>query len=183
MWVVTQEYPASLTSLASQSMCFDMDAILSGDSEVGGSNALRASPVLIFNQDIAVISMHSSDSDPDSSDECCMSDSPIEPVLPVPTSISVHVVESPSHYPAPAEPVVLLAASSMLISPNLIREDCSSVTLDVYQVYEVSLDTTGYIPATAPVTPPSSEVSLPAPVPEQAPVSGGSGVVEWCGCM
>ena len=87
-------------------------------------------------------------------------------------------MESPSHYLAPADPVVLSAVSSVLISPNRVREDCSSVTLDVYPVYEVSLDTMGYVPANAPVTPPSSEVSLPPleSLPPGAPVSL-SGVV------
>ena len=44
------------------------------------------------------------------------------------------------------------------------------MTFDVHPVYEVSPDTTGYVPATTPVTPPSSEVSLPPPAPE-SPVS------------
>ena len=51
MCVATQEYPASPaspTSLASQSMCLDLYAISSGDSEVGGSSALHSSPVLII---------------------------------------------------------------------------------------------------------------------------------------
>ena len=38
----------------------------------------------------------------------------------------------------------------MLISPNWVREVCSSVSLDVYPVYEVSPDTTGVVPSTAP---------------------------------
>ena len=102
--------------------------------EVSNSGASGASPVLIVDQEIAAISVHSSDSNPDSSDEGCLSDSPSEPVSPMPTSVSVHVVESP----AQAEPVVLSAVSSVLISPNRVREDCSSVSLDVYPVYEVS---------------------------------------------
>ena len=57
MWVVTQEYPASLTSLASQSMCLDLDAISIGDSEEGSSSALRASPVVIVDREIAVNSV------------------------------------------------------------------------------------------------------------------------------
>ena len=44
----------------------------------GGSSALHASPMLIIDQGIDVISVHSSDSDPDSANERCMSDSPIE---------------------------------------------------------------------------------------------------------
>ena len=51
VWVATQEYPASPASLTSQSMCLDLDAISSTDSEVVSSSALRASPVLIINQE------------------------------------------------------------------------------------------------------------------------------------
>ena len=130
-------------SPASRSLCLDLDAISSGDSEVGAGSALRASPV-------AVILVHSSDSDPDSSDERSL-------------SVSVFVVESPSHYTTPDEPVMLSATSSVLISPNRVLEDCVSVTLDAYPVFEVSPDTTGYVPATPPVPPPSPEVSFPPP--------------------
>ena len=44
--VATQEYPASPQSLTSRSstVCLDLDAISSGDSE-SGSSAIRASPV------------------------------------------------------------------------------------------------------------------------------------------
>ena len=51
------------------------------------------------------------------------------------------------------------------------------MTLEVYPVYEVSPDTTGYAPTTTPVTSPPSEVSLPPPalasLPPGAPVSLG----------
>ena len=117
-------------------MCLDLNAISSGDSE-SGSSALRASPVSMVDQQIAVISVHSSDRDPDSLDELCQSRSLIEPMSPVPVGVSFRVVELPLHYQAPAEPVVLSAVSSVLISPNRVREDCSSATLDVYPVYEV----------------------------------------------
>ena len=80
---------------------------------------------------------------------------------PIPTHVPGQVVESPSHYPAPAEPVELSAVFSVLISPNRVRENCSSVSLDVYPVYEVSPDTMGYVPSTAPGGPTSSAVSLP----------------------
>ena len=82
MWVATQEYPASPPSLASQSVCLDLDAISSGDSEVSNSGAPCFSPVFVVDQQIAVISVHSSDTDPDSSDEGCLSDSQSEPVSP-----------------------------------------------------------------------------------------------------
>ena len=78
-------------------------------------------------------------------------------------------MESPSHYPAPAESVELPAVSSVLISPNRVREDCSSVSLDVYPVYEVSQDSTGFILSTAPGEPTSPAVSLPPSDPESLP--------------
>ena len=55
MWVATQEYPASLPSLASQSVCLDLDAISSGDSEVSTSGAPGVSLVVITDQELTVI--------------------------------------------------------------------------------------------------------------------------------
>ena len=94
-----QEYPASPPSLASQSVCLDLDAISSGDSEVSNSGAPCVSPVVVTDQDLTVISVHSSDTDPDSEEEGCLSDSLSEPVSPIPTHVSDQVEESPSHYP------------------------------------------------------------------------------------
>ena len=68
-----------------------------------------------------------------------MSDSLSEPVSLIPIHVSGQVVESPSHYPAPAEPVELLAVSSVLIFPNRVREDCLSVSLDVYPGTDLSV--------------------------------------------
>ena len=97
---------------------------------------------------------------------------------PIPTHVSGQVVESPSQYPAPAEPVELSAVSSVLISPNQVREDCSSV-LDVYPVYEVSPDTMGYIPSMAPGGPTSSAVSLPPSDLESLPPVAVDGVIAY----
>ena len=145
MRVATQEYPASPVSPASQSLCLDLDAISSEDSDAKPGDALSASPIL-------VISVYSSESDPDSSDVHSSAGSPSVPGSPT----SVCVVESPSHYPTPDEPVALSAVSSMLISPNRVREDCVSVTAEVYLVFEVSPDTTGSVPTSPPVPPSSS---------------------------
>ena len=120
-------------------MCLDLDAISSGDSG-SGSSALHAGLVSIVDHR-SCWSGVDSDSDQDSWDERCQSQSPIALLSRVSASISFLVVESPSYYQAPAEPIVLSAVSSILISPN--REDCSSMTLDAYPVYEVSPDTTG----------------------------------------
>ena len=77
------------------------------------------------------------------------------------------MVESPSHYGAPDVPVdvpalfdtvacmsQVSAFSSVLLSPNRVREDCTPMTADVFPIYQVSPDTTGYQPATSPITPP-----------------------------
>ena len=50
--------------------------------------------------------------------------------------------------------------SSIQLSPNRVCEHFSCVTVDVFPVYQVSPDITGYLPATSPVTPPVPE-SLP----------------------
>ena len=158
-------------------MCLDLDAISSGDSEVSTGGARDVSPVVISDQELTVISVHSSDTDSDSSQEGCLSDSLREPVSPIPTHIPGQVVESPSHYPALAEPVELSAVSSVLIYPNRVREDCSSVSLDAYPVNEVSPDTMGYVPSTAPGGPTSSAVSLPLSDPESLPPVAVDGVI------
>ena len=69
------------------------------------------------------------------------------------------MVESPSHYAAPDVPVAvstlvdsvaqmsqISALSSVQFSPNRVRADCSSETADVFPVYQVSPDNTGYSP-------------------------------------
>ena len=99
MWVTTQEHPASPGSPASQYLCLDLDAISSRDSEVGASSDRRASPVL-------VISVYSSDSDPDAADDDFPSCPPSETGPPTSASVSGCVVESPSHYATPSERVV-----------------------------------------------------------------------------
>ena len=162
MWVTTQDYPASPGYPASESLCLDLDAILSGDSEVGASSDLHAHPVL-------VISMYSSDSDPDAVDDNFPSCPPSETGSPASASVSGCVVESPLHYVTPSEPVVLSAVSSIMISPNRVREDCMLVTRDTDPVFEVSPDTTGYVPATPPVPPPSAEILSQPPAPASPP--------------
>ena len=84
------------------------------------------------------------------------------PHSPVDVSGDLHVVvESPSHYEAPAVPVNILALIERVVpmsqifalpfvqlSPNRVCEDYTCETVDVFPVYQVSPDTTGYIPAT-----------------------------------
>ena len=72
----------------------------------------------MIDEEPAVNSVHSSGSDPDLSDELCQFRYLNGPLSPVPAGVSLCVVESPSHYPALAEPVVLSALSSVQISPN-----------------------------------------------------------------
>ena len=92
--------PAFPVSPASQSLCLDLDAISYGDSDAKPGDALRASP-------ITVISVYSSDSDPDSSEVQSSAGSPSVPGSPTSSVASVCVVESPSHYPTLDEPVEL----------------------------------------------------------------------------
>ena len=90
MCVATQEYPASPPSLASRSVCLDLDAISSGSSEVSNSGAPCISPVVATEQELTVISVHSSDS----SEEVCLSDSLSEPVSPIHTPVPVNLRRS-----------------------------------------------------------------------------------------
>ena len=116
-----------------------------------------------------MISVDSSDSDLDSSEVHSSTCSLSVPGSPTSSGASICVVESPSHYPTPDEPVMLSAVSSVLISPNRFREDCVSVTAEVYPVFEVSPDTTGSVLTTPPAPPSSPTVSLPPPVPAFSP--------------
>ena len=72
MWVVTQEYPASPVHSASQSPCLDLDAISSEDSVAKSDGAISVSP-------ITVISVDSSNEDPDLSEDDSSTDSSSAP--------------------------------------------------------------------------------------------------------
>ena len=156
MWVATPIFSAC------QSPCLDLDAISEEDSDAKSGNALHASP-------ITVISVDSSNSDPDSSEDNSSTGSSSVPGSPTSSGTLVCVVVSPSHYLTPDEPVVLSAASSVLISLNRVREDCVSVTAEVYPVFEVSPDTTGSVLTSPPAPPLSPTVSLPPPAPTFSP--------------
>ena len=173
--VAPMENPASPPASRTSSCSLDRDAISSGDSRSSDS-ALRASPVSKVDTESAVMPTHSSVSDHDLVDELCQLQ-PLYVPAPVSASVSVGVVESPSHYPVPAEPVVLYAVSSAQVSPNRVREERASVTLDVFPVYEVSPDTSYYVPTTSTETPPFSEGSLPLSAPESLPGPSGSSCV------
>ena len=134
--VAPMENPASPPASRTSSWSLDRDAISSGDSRSSDS-ALRASPVSKVDPESAVMPTHSSVSDPDLVDELCQLQ-PLYVPAPVSASVSVGVVESPSHYPVPAEPVMLYVVSSAQVSPNQVRKERASVTLDVFPVYEVS---------------------------------------------
>ena len=73
------------------------------------------------------------------------------PTLPVHIGDSQVVVESPSHYGAPAMAVTISALldsvtqmfqmsalSSIQLSPNQVHEDCTSETVDVFPVHQMS---------------------------------------------
>ena len=102
-----------------------------------------------------VMSVFSSDTDPDMEDELCRFQS-LAPVPPLSTNASMGVVKSPTHYPTPAVPVVSSAVSYVRASPGRDREVSSSVKLDVFPVYDKSPDILYYLPATSTVTSPFS---------------------------
>ena len=49
------------------------------------------------------------------------------------------------------------ALSSVLLSPNQVRKNYTSIATNIFPIYQVSPDTTEYQPATSPVTPPIPE--------------------------
>ena len=107
---------------------------------------------------------------PDLSEDDSSTGSSSEPSSPSSSSTSGCVVVSPSHYPTPEEPDVSSAASSLLISPNRVREDCVSVTAEVYPVFEVSPDNTRSVLTSTPGPPSSPSVSLPPLAPTFSPL-------------
>ena len=156
--VAHPENPASSPAPRTSSRSLGRDAVSFGDFRSGDS-VLRVSPVSMVYPEPAVMSVCSSDSDPDMVDELCRFQPLHAPVSPVSSYVSMSAVESPSHYPVPAEPVVLLAVSSTQVYPSRVREERSSGTPD----------TSCYVPVTSPVTPIFSEGSLPLSGPESLP--------------
>ena len=65
-----------------------------------------------------IMSVFSSDTDPDMEDERCRFQPLPEPVSPLSTSASMRVVEWPLHYQALPVPVVSSAVSSAWVSPG-----------------------------------------------------------------
>ena len=124
--IATQEYAASPPSLASQSPCLNLDTLSSDESEAGTGGVPVVEPIVISDQELTVISVHSGDPNPDFSDEDRPSSIRIDLVSPIPSAVSTGVLESPSQYPTLAAPAKLSAVSSVLISPNRVRKDCSS---------------------------------------------------------
>ena len=124
-------YPAS----RSPSSSLRRVAVSSGDSR-SGESVHHTSAVSMVDSEPAVMSVFSSDTDPDMEDEIARFQPLQVPVSPVSPNASMGVRESPSRYRAPAVPIVLSAASPAQVSPGRDREVSSSVTLDVFLVYE-----------------------------------------------
>ena len=104
--------------------------------------------------------MHSGDPDPDFLDEDRPASNRIDSVSPVLLPIPAGILESPSHYLTPTVPDELSAVSSTPLSPNRVRKDCSSGSLDTDRVFEVSPDSVGLVQSTAPEAPVPFDVSL-----------------------
>ena len=123
MWIATQENPASPPSLASQSLCLKLDTLSSDESEAGTGGVPVVEPIVISDQELTVISVHFGDPDPDLLDEDR------------PSSVRIE----------------LSAVSFVLISPNRVRKDCSSGSLDKDPVLHT----------TVPAAPEPFDISLP----------------------
>ena len=140
-----------------------------------GDGMLRASPVSMGNSEPAIMSEFSSDTNPDMEDELCQFQPLQVAVLPLSTTTEMEVIASPSHYPAPAVPVVPSAVSSAQVSPEPVREVYSHGTPDIFLTYEPSPDTSLYVPATSPVTPALSEGHVQFLGTESLSPGGGGG--------
>ena len=93
------------TSLSSPSLCLNLDT-LSSDGSVAGTGDVpsvelgQIDPIVISDQELSVISVHSDDPDLEAFD--------------------AQVQQSPSHYSTPTVPADLSVASPVLISPNRV---------------------------------------------------------------
>ena len=105
--------PAAASSPASRSPSRSLRrvAVSSGDSWSGDS-VYRASPVSMVDSVPVVMSIFSSDTDPDMEDELCRFRPLPAPVSPLSANDSMRVVESQLHYTASAVPVMSSAVSS-----------------------------------------------------------------------
>ena len=165
--VATQQYASSPDSRASM-VCVDLDAF---SSECSRSSDCHS---CVWPVRIDRVRVSSADSGVNGQTDMSLQVSWFQPL-----NHSQVVVESPSHYEAPAVPVKgvnisalvesvvqlshISALSSVQLSLNRVREDYSYDTMDVFLAFLVSPDIDGYIPATSPVTPPVSGELLTSP--------------------
>ena len=154
-WVREYDSPASLATLTSPSLCLNLDTLSSDGS--AGPGDVSSHPICISD-----VSTHSGDRDQELSDDD------------TPPSVHVDLV-SPTLPPAPARvqqfiqnfspvtaPVTLTAESSAPISPNRVRSDCTPGTVDGGPVFQVSLDTTGFLLRVGDAAVPALPVGSPA---------------------
>ena len=134
------EGPASSPASHSPSRSFRHVAVSSGDSRSGDS-VHHTSPVLMVDSKPAVMSVFSSDTDPDMEDKLSQFQPLQVPVLLVFPNASMGVMESPLSGAGCARSAVSLA----WVSPGRDREVSSSVMLDVFRVYENSPNTSYYV--------------------------------------
>ena len=145
--------PASLATLTSPLLCLNLDTLSSDGS--AGPGDVSSYPICISD-----VSTHSGDRDQELSDDDA------------PPSVHVDLV-SPTSPPAPARvqlfiqnfspvtaPVTLTAESSAPISPN--QSDCTPGTVDGGPVFQVSLDTTGFLLRVGDAAVPALPVGSPA---------------------
>ena len=105
MWVETWDCPASPTSQFTPSVCLNLDTLSSdgsvaGTGDVPGVEGNDIDPIVISDQELSVISVHSNDTDLD--------------------EFYTQVQQSPSHYSTPTVPADLSGAASVLLSPNRV---------------------------------------------------------------
>ena len=159
--VATMPYPSSPDSRASTT-CFDLDAFVSEES--GSSNGCSQTSMVERDRESASSGTSAVDEQSDLSCELSRFQPLNSPVSPIPDIYSQIVVESPSHYEVPDVPVAasalfdtvahmsqVSALSSVLLSPKQVREDCTPGTTDVFPIYQVSPDNTGYYPRRHPL--------------------------------
>ena len=113
--------PATLPASRLPSRSRHRVAVFNGDSMLGDS-VHRTSPVSMVDSEPAVMSIFSSDTDPDMEDELARFQPLQAPVSHVSPNASMGVRELPSRYRAPVAPAVVSAVFSARVSPSRGKE-------------------------------------------------------------
>ena len=131
---------ASPSTRPSASLCLSLETLSSDGSAGPGPGDVSTHPICISD-----MSVQSGDLDQELSGDDLPSSFNVDLVSPASPPVPARVQHFIKNYVPPVAPVTLTAESSAPISPNRVRSDCTSGTLDAGPVFDVSQDTAGFL--------------------------------------